>query len=471
MNPSRNSTFFTFLLILPLTVLLSCSRQPQLEETSLNINEVYEQASFDARVRTFYEDGSPKLNVAFSVFYQSLSFNMKEGELTANGEFSVNVYAGRSSGGELIHSDTFPYTIVAGSSDEANSFRRFLSSLNILLDDMYRDLYIIVSNVDHQTGFTVSKEYQSGFPSGSEATAISDLLLSTIEDGVLNPFPSRQVATAADTLSIAFFVRDMNATSYNVTVRIERIRTDTTHAQLLGIPLQNRSLYERGIDLNNTTPVYTFQGSSATGETQSFSFPFKKPPMGVYRFTASVYVDGQETPVSSKSETIIVRSPNFPAVASIEEMARPLAYLMKESEYKAMMKLTDPEEMRRTVDLFWLENLGDTRSATEAMQIFYGNVEDANLLFSNFKEGWKTDMGKVYVLFGAPVFTQRSVNRNFWFYTITRSPAYTFVFYRPNTFDPRLPYDHFVLQRRRLYDEVEYRRVQDWLNGNIFYRP
>ena len=66
--------------------------------------------------------------------------------------------------------------------------------------------------------------------------------------------------------------------------------------------------------------------------------------------------------------------------------------------------------MKLEVDKFWLENARNVDKGKSLVSAYYNRVEAANLFFSSYLEGWKTDRGIIYVVLGPP----SQVTRNQW---------------------------------------------------------
>jgi len=102
---------------------------------------------------------------------------------------------------------------------------------------------------------------------------------------------------------------------------------------------------------------------------------------------------------------------------------------------------------------------------------YYQRVEEANKQFSNFKEGWKTDIGMMYILFGPPWYVERKLNMMFWSYAYDRSdPRYNFFFEQPKVKNEFFPFNNYLLDRNQGYYNIYYQQVQLWLTGQIMRR-
>jgi hypothetical protein len=120
------------------------------------------------------------------------------------------------------------------------------------------------------------------------------------------------------------------------------------------------------------------------------------------------------------------------------------------------------------MDAFWLTNIPSRVRAARVINQYYTRVEEANKYFSNFKDGWKTDMGMIYILFGPPWYVEESLEYQVWFFSYNRNdPRTVFTFYRPKIQNTYFPFSHYILVRDRNYHSVEYQQVQSWLSGDI----
>jgi GWxTD domain-containing protein len=149
-------------------------------------------------------------------------------------------------------------------------------------------------------------------------------------------------------------------------------------------------------------------------------------------------------------------------------LAEPLAYLMGRNDYRDLMAIEDPDSLKEAIDRFWLENVGSMNRARNVISLYYERVEQANKQFSNFKEGWKTDMGMIYILFGPPWYVERRLNRMQWSYSYDRTdPSYNYYFEKPRMRNEFFPFDNYLLQRSQGYFNLQYQQVQLWITGQI----
>jgi len=103
----------------------------------------------------------------------------------------------------------------------------------------------------------------------------------------------------------------------------------------------------------------------------------------------------------------------FPQVQSPEQMLQPLRYITTVGEYQDMSQADD---VKLAVDNFWLNNAGNPTRARAMILKYYGRVVDANQYFTSYHEGWKTDRGLVYIVYGPPKIVYRGKDVEEWLY-------------------------------------------------------
>ncbi len=127
--------------------------------------------------------------------------------------------------------------------------------------------------------------------------------------------------------------------------------------------------------------------------------------IGNYQITVEISsLNSKENATAVKQKAFAVRLANSPAsITDIDLAIRQLRYIAKESDYDYIQEGKTGEEKRKRFEAFWKKRdpSPDTKR-NEAMEEYYSRVEYANKNFSHYMEGWKTDMGMVFILFGSP---------------------------------------------------------------------
>src|SRR5699024_976406 len=146
-------------------------------------------------------------------------------------------------------------------------------------------------------------------------------------------------------------------------------------------------------------------------------------------------------------------------------------YLMDEGEYEEMINISDTKKLNQAVDRCWLKHLGNEATAKQVIKKYYKRVVEANKKCSNFKAGWKTDAGMIYILFGPPWYVEKHLNKMIWSFAYNRSDfEYNYFFFQPKMKNAYYPFEHWILERNPVYFNVVYRQRQLWLSGLILQR-
>jgi GWxTD domain-containing protein len=89
----------------------------------------------------------------------------------------------------------------------------------------------------------------------------------------------------------------------------------------------------------------------------------------------------------------------YPSMTKPEVMIEPLAYLASEEEMDAMRSSPKPKV---ALDEFWIKCGGNIDKSRELIRIYYTRILYSNYYFTSFKEGWRTERGMIYTIYGPP---------------------------------------------------------------------
>ena len=107
---------------------------------------------------------------------------------------------------------------------------------------------------------------------------------------------------------------------------------------------------------------------------------------------------------SQKVERIFqVRNFRVPmAITNLDDAIEQLQYIASRKELNKL-RHAPKDQKQKYFEAFWKAKDPTPGTATnELMDEYYRRVDFANQHFSGFREGWRTDMGMVYILFGPP---------------------------------------------------------------------
>lgn len=161
--------------------------------------------------------------------------------------------------------------------------------------------------------------------------------------------------------------------------------------------------------------------------------------------------------------TLYISDRKYPKLSKVNDLIEPLIYITTEDERK---QLQNNVEIKKEMDKLWLKlSQGNTKLAKYIIKNYYQRVKYANQYFTTYKEGWKTDMGMIYIIYGSPNRIVRTNEAEYWFYTQnTNFSEIKFSFARkPNQFTD----DHYNLLRFNDYEQVWYPVIEQWRTGKI----
>ncbi len=105
--------------------------------------------------------------------------------------------------------------------------------------------------------------------------------------------------------------------------------------------------------------------------------------------------------------------PYFPRYRRIEELIAPLEYICSSREFSDIVSSSD---LRVGFEDFWIGIANGKSGAKRAIRNFYRGVAVSNLLFTNYKPGWQTDRGMIYMIYGQPNEVKRTDRKEMWGY-------------------------------------------------------
>ena len=160
--------------------------------------------------------------------------------------------------------------------------------------------------------------------------------------------------------------------------------------------------------------------------------------------------------------TLFQYTSEFPEVNTPDELLSPLRFITSKKEFSRLRQYQNP---KKAVDDFWLTTSKDPLKAKKLIKGYYNRVQNANYFFSSFKEGWKTDRGVIYIVFGPPSIVYRSLTGESWTYgEESNYRSLTFNFSKVN--NPFTNND-YTLQRSSVYKNPWYRAVDAWRQGKV----
>jgi GWxTD domain-containing protein len=153
----------------------------------------------------------------------------------------------------------------------------------------------------------------------------------------------------------------------------------------------------------------------------------------------------------------------FPDVKKAEDLVLPLRYITSRPEYD---ELKNSASKKDAIDKFWMDCTGNQERAKEVIRKFYNRVQDGNSYFTSYIEGWKTDRGMVYLIYGSPNVIYKTANSETWTYGEANNiNSLTYTFSKVN--NPFTDND-YALERSAAYKQNWYTAVDIWRQGRAY---
>jgi len=161
--------------------------------------------------------------------------------------------------------------------------------------------------------------------------------------------------------------------------------------------------------------------------------------------------------------TFLIRPENYPELVNAYEMIQPLRYISARKEFERMNNSVD---LKNSLDKFWLDCGESQDRSQELIKNYYSRVLLADQLFTDFKTGWKTDRGLIYIVFGNPSKLTTTRSKETWTYGDKSDlGSVEFVF---NKKENDFSENYYVLERSPIYKSEWAKHVSFWRNGRIF---
>ncbi len=170
-------------------------------------------------------------------------------------------------------------------------------------------------------------------------------------------------------------------------------------------------------------------------------------------FTRDGLYLAQEDTLSPEGFSFLIKREPYPKYNKLRDLKGPLLFVTTREENDL---IGAAGEDKAKFDKVILDITNDKERAKTFMRNYFKRVEYANLLFTSFKEGWKTDRGMIFIIFGAPDEVLVTGQQEIWGY---KNPRQQFFFTKAGSvYHP----DHYVLVRDKQYTEDWYVTIDLW---------
>lgn len=160
--------------------------------------------------------------------------------------------------------------------------------------------------------------------------------------------------------------------------------------------------------INSKSGARTFQDTTDVslnkGKNQIY-YDLKDSSLNLGTYTININVQNTQTKdEASVRGSLISRWSGVPEnVSNLDLAIRQLVYIATPEEFDYIRKAPDRTEKIKRFSEFWKrKDPNPNDEENQAFDEYYNRVAYANDHFSHYMEGWKTDMGMVYIVLGKP---------------------------------------------------------------------
>jgi GWxTD domain-containing protein len=270
-------------------------------------------------------------------------------------------------------------------------------------------------------------------------------------------------------VGVSYFYETVFKSAYNFPLPLLSLTT------VKGLPII------RGYSLTTDTLIVDASGPMAYAYYYSYEFPPSSPPMskeksqrlGKFKIDSVLELNENQPFLLEKpglyffqtdSSSLVgkphfVIDPSFPRYRDLSSLINCTRYITTPDEFKNI----NQNPSKATFDALWLDLAGDASRARALIRRYYNRIEEANSFFTSYKEGWKTDQGIIYTIYGTPDKLIKGVNFQQWYYDQDdfRSNL-TFTFVKVKDLFSR---DHYELLRNEKYAATWFRSIEKWRTG------
>lgn len=176
-----------------------------------------------------------------------------------------------------------------------------------------------------------------------------------------------------------------------------------------------------------------------------------------------IYLISKDTS-STVGLTLLNFYEGYPLIAQEENMAPPMRYITSDEEFNSL--ITDNENSKLKTEQLWASMSSSLPTTEKQLVTYYKRVQYSNIYYTSHKEGWKTDRGLVYTIFGPPSNIYKSTKEEEWTYGLTNSKLefkFTFIKNRNVLSD-----NDYILIRDQNKKEIWKKAVEYWRKGKVF---
>jgi GWxTD domain-containing protein len=377
-------------LILILSVLICAVSFAQVETSS---PRSYSEPQFYFNALNFAGDlneNESRVDIYVQVPYEFLQFTKGDDYYSAKYEVTVSIFTSK---GKLVTERGWTHEVKTSNFNETIS-RAYWDLSSSFIKLPLGDYKISVQVVDLDTkrgfrkeGFVTVRNFAKNPITMSDIMMVSSVKIEN-ETKTIIPNISKTITSTNQNFYLFFEVYNNTdkSDSINITYKINRIKKK-----------------------KKTESISVYSGEATEfvkPGKNSIIVEVKNPNLGFgdYIIFVEARLKSNSDNYSIAQTPFLVRWHEFPELISdLDKAIEQLVYIAKPEEINYIKSAPNEAEKERRFLEFWRKKDPTPNTLkNELMEEYYGRVKYANEHFSHYIEGWKTDMGMVYIIFGPP---------------------------------------------------------------------
>ena len=188
-----------------------------------------------------------------------------------------------------------------------------------------------------------------------------------------------------------------------------------------------------------------------------YNIPLQNGYSNTLQLTDQGYYHFYNNDSKSDGYTLYRFTNDYPYITTPMQMIMPLRYISSSKEFNSLFS---SKNKKKSVDDFWVKISGDKNRAKNMIKLYYNRVQNANINFAADREGWMTDRGMIFIIYGAPDVVYRNGTIETWKYgNYKNNDALVFNFYKvENPFTNNL----YTMQRDEDYIHSWHKAIEVW---------
>ena len=321
--------------------------------------------------------GKTRLDVFIQVPYENLQFVKRKGKFEA--KYSVTLSFYDEDKDDLLFEKVWNAKIAAPSFEAASSDKNFKYDYRSF--DLEPETYVMQCNLfdkDSKKEFTVEATIE--LKEFDKKVQFSDLIfIETEVDSQIIPNISNTVESTDSSLSFFY-----------------EIYSDKNQTLDLKYEIENS---EEDIVLSTSATQDVLQGVNFI----KYKLDDTVVSLGKYRLIVKA-VDSDDDVIVGSSKYFVSRIYGFPAsIIDLDVAVKQMIYISGSTIRDEIEETEDPEERLQKFKDYWKsKDPSPNTLQNEVLYEYYRRVAYANKHFKHYYDGWKTDMGMIYIVLGPP---------------------------------------------------------------------